>query len=42
MRCEFLEFKLLSYLKNNNKDLSKFNAGVVVRVCEPTYSTDRL
>lgn len=24
------------------EDLSKYNAGVVVRVCEPTYSTDRL
>lgn len=24
------------------EDLGKFNAGVVVRVCEPTYNTDKL
>lgn len=30
------------FLFSKHKDLSKYNAGVVVRVCEPTYSTDRL
>ncbi len=34
--------QLICFNKKIIKDLNKFNAGVVVRVCEPSYSTERL